>query len=102
MEKQQVYQQKKEEYQQKMEAQLKELTNKVAELAAKADTAQAELKVQYQEQIKVVRAKLDATQKRLQDLKKSSSEAWETFKGGTEKAWNELKDAVQGAASKFK
>lgn len=92
----------KEEYQAKMEAQLKEVTAKLAELAAKADQAQADAKVKYQEQIKQLRAKLGETQGQLQKIKASSGEAWLTLKDGTEKAWGELRGALDGALAKFR
>lgn len=92
----------KEEYQVKMEAQLKEVTAKLAELAAKADKAQADAKVKYQEQITQLRTKLNETQGRLQKIKASSGEAWLTLKDGTEKAWGELRGALDGALAKFR
>jgi hypothetical protein len=92
----------KEEYQAKMEGQLKEVTTKLAELMAKADKATASAKVQYQEQIKGLQAKLRETQGRLQQVKASSGEAWETLKEGTEKAWGELRAAVDNAISKLR
>jgi peptidoglycan hydrolase CwlO-like protein len=92
----------KEEYQAKMEAQLKDIAAKLAELLAKADKATAEAKVQYQEQIKHLRAKLQETQGRLQQLKASSGEAWVVLKDGTEKAWGELRGAMDNALAKFR
>ncbi len=92
----------KEEYQAKMEAQLKDVTAKLAELMAKADSAQASAKAQYQDQIKHLRAKLNETQGRLQQVKTSSGEAWITLKEGTEKAWGELRGALDNALAKFR
>jgi hypothetical protein len=92
----------KEEYQAKMEAQLKDVTATLAELMVKADTAQAAAKVQYQEQIKHLRAKLNETQGRLQQVKASSGEAWMSLKEGTEKAWGELRSALDNALAKFR
>ena len=92
----------KEEYQARMEGQLKEVTAKLAELMAKADKATADAKVQYQAQIKTLKEKLQETQGRLQQLKASSGEAWVTLKDGTEKAWGELRGAVDGALAKFR
>jgi hypothetical protein len=69
---------------------------------AKADKATADAKVQYQEQIKHLRAKLNETQGRLQQLKSSSGEAWVALKDGTEKAWGELRGAMDNALAKFR
>lgn len=92
----------KEEYQAKMEAQLKDVTAKLSELMAKADEATASAKTQYQDQIKLLRAKLQETHGRLQQLKSSSGEAWETLKDGTEKAWGELRGTLDNALAKFR
>jgi hypothetical protein len=92
----------KEEYQAKMEAQLKDVTAKLAVLMARADNAQASAKTQYQDQIKQLRAKLSETQGRLQQVKASSGEAWITLKEGTEKAWGELRGALDSALAKFR
>ena len=91
----------KEEYEVKMDAQLKDVIAKLAELMAKADSAQASAKAQYQDQIKHLRAKLNETQGRLKQVKDSSGEAWVTLKEGTEKAWGELRAAVDNALAKF-
>jgi hypothetical protein len=92
----------KEEYQAKMEAQLKDVTAKLAELMAKADKATADAKVQYEAQIKTVKAKLQETQGHLQKIKSSSGDAWVVLKDGTEKAWGELRGAVDNALSKLR
>jgi hypothetical protein len=92
----------KEEYQAKMEAQLKDVTAKLATLAAKADQAQADAKVKYQDEIRKLKSKFDETQGRLQKIKASSGEAWLTLKDGTEKAWGELRGALDGALAKLR
>jgi hypothetical protein len=92
----------KEEYQVKMDAQLKDVTAKLADLMAKADSAQTSAKAQYQDQIKHLRAKLNETQGRLQEIKASSGEAWMTLKDGTEKACGELRGALDNALAKFR
>ena len=91
----------KEEYQAKMEAQLKEVTAKLADLMAKADKASAEAKGDYQVHIKSLKAKLQETQGRLQQVKNSSGEAWVALKDGTEKAWGELRSTVDNVLAKF-
>jgi len=42
------------------------------------------------------------TQAKLEELKSASDEAWETIKGGVEKASVDLKSAIDGALSEFK
>lgn len=92
----------KEAYQEKMEAQLKEWSARLEQLRAKADLAQADAKIEYYNQIDGVRAKVDAAEAKLRELKAASSDAWETLTGGVEQAWADLKTAVEGAVSRFK
>lgn len=91
----------KEAYQDKLEAQLQEWTAKLDQLKAKADGAEAEAKIEYYKQIDGVRAKVAVAQEKLNELKTSSGEAWETLKCGVESVWTDLRTAVEGAVSKF-
>ncbi len=92
----------KEEYQAQMDAQLKEITGKLAELRVKADEASASAKTKYQEEIKALQGKLHEAQNRLQKLKASGGDAWETLRDGTEKAWGELRGAFDNALKKLR
>jgi uncharacterized coiled-coil DUF342 family protein len=92
----------KEAYHDKMEAQLREWSAKIDLLKAKADQAEAGVKIEYYKQIDGVRAKAEAARAKLNELKASSEGAWESLKGGVESAWTDLKTSVEGAISKFK
>lgn len=92
----------KEAYQEKLEAQLRIWNAKIEELKGKADKAEAEAKIRYQEQLQALRAKQEEAEKRLRELKAAGEGAWEDLKGGIEKVWDELRDAVEKAASRFK
>ena len=89
-------------YKAKIDVQLKELSGKIAELKAKADLAEAQVKVEYLKQIDSLRAKKEETQAKLEELKKAGDDAWETLKNGVEKAASELKDSINSAIAKFK
>ena len=89
-------------YQEKIEAQLKEASAKIAELAAKADKAQADAKLQYQEQINSLRTMRDELNRKLMRLNDSGEAAWEDVKKGLEDAWSDLKRAIDNAVSQFK
>ena len=89
-------------YKAKIDVQLKELSGKIAELKAKADLAEAQVKVEYLKQVDALRAKKEETQAKLEELKKAGDDAWETLKNGVEKAASELKDSINSAISKFK
>lgn len=93
---------KKETYQEKMAAQLKEWNAMLEELKAKAQRASAGAKIQYQEQIELLRAKYDAAQAKLQELRTAGESAWEHLTVGMENAWKELKSAWDTAVAKLK
>jgi uncharacterized coiled-coil DUF342 family protein len=91
-----------EEYIDQLAAQLKEWSAKIDELESRARTAKADVKTGYDNQIKQLKDKRDAAMQKLQELKGSSSEAWDILKAGAETSWAELKKAVTAATEKFK
>jgi len=93
---------KREEYIDKLAAQLKEWSAKVDELESKANAAKADMKTEYEKQIKQMKDKRDTAMQKLQELKGASTEAWDTLRAGSEVAWTELKNAVTAAKDKFK
>jgi predicted nucleic acid-binding Zn-ribbon protein len=91
-----------EEYIDKLSSQLKEWSAKIDELESKARAAKAEAKTGYEHQIGQLKDKRDAATKKLQELRGSSSDAWDALKVGAETAWTDLKNAVTAAKEKFK
>jgi uncharacterized coiled-coil DUF342 family protein len=91
----------KEAYQEKLEAQIKEWTAKLTELKAKADKAGADAKVQMYKQIDQLRAHKEAAQQKLNEIKASRADTWETLKAGSEKALDEMKKTWESLRSKF-
>lgn len=91
----------KEAYQEKIEAQLKEWSARLTELKAKADQATADAKLEMHKQIDDLRARKEAAQQKLNDLKATGSEKWENLKAGSEKAMEDLKDAWEKIKSRF-
>ncbi len=94
--------QKREEYIDKLAAQLKEWSVKIDELEARARSAKADMKTEYEKQIGQLKEKRDEATKKFQELKGSSGEAWDTLKSGAESAWTEMKNAITTAKEKFK
>lgn len=92
----------KEAYHEQLDAQLREWSAKLDQLKAKADGAEAAAKVEYYKQIESIKAKADVAQAKLKELNESSGEAWESLKGGVERAWTDFKTAIEEAAGKFK
>ena len=91
-----------EEYIDQLAAQLKEWSAKIDELESKARTAKADVKTNYENQIKQLKDKRDGAMHKLQELKGASAEAWDILKAGAETSWADLKKAVTAAADKFK
>ena len=91
----------KELYQQKMRAQLDEWKADVDKLRAKASGASADAKLQLNQQVKNLEAKINEAKAKLDELANASDEAWNTVKAGVESSWGSLKSAFKDAASKF-
>lgn len=91
-----------EEYINKLAAQLKEWSAKVDELESKANVAKADVKTEYERQIRQMKDKRDIAMQKLQELKGASTDAWDTLKAGSEAAWGDLKNAVTAAKERFK
>jgi len=91
-----------EAYKQKMAAQLKEWNAQINLLEAKVENAGADLRVKRAEELQQLRAKLHAASEKMQELEKSSGEAWTEVKETADKIWEDLKAGVAAAHSKFK
>lgn len=89
-------------YRQKFEAKLKELKAQIGVLEAKADQVKAESKLELKAQIQKLRQKRDSLDKKLDQLKHSSGDAWKDLKAGLESASEELKGALGKAMDQFK
>jgi hypothetical protein len=86
-------------YQKTMEEELTRLSAKIGELLGRAE---ATAKNEYDKQMKTLPEKLKVARAKLDELQKSSGEAWEDLRPGLEKAWAELKTSFEKAASRFK
>lgn len=86
----------KEAYKQKIEAEVELAQAKLAKLKAETKNAAADVRIEYENQIKELEQKIGATKTKLQELSEASEEAWENMKSGAENAWNTLSAAVKG------
>ena len=91
----------KQEYQDKMHAQIDEWSARIDLLKAKAKKADAEAKSRYLETVEELEEKKLAAKGKLREIEKAGDEAWEDLKAGFEASWNNLKDAVDSAMSRF-
>jgi len=91
-----------EHYQEQIESTLNEWGEEIEKIRKKADKLGADARGRYREQIEDLRAKQDTARKKLEDLKRTSGEAWEDLRNGAEAAIDELKKGVEGAVAKIK
>lgn len=92
----------KEPYRQKLQAQLDQWSAEIDKLKARADEADADIKLEYYEQIEDMKVKQQAATDKLADIMSASDDAWEDLKDGVESAWSSLDEAIEKAAGKFK
>jgi recombinational DNA repair ATPase RecF len=92
----------KEAYKQKKSAQLKEWGAQINLMEAKLENIGADMQVKRAEQIKALRAQQHAASEKMKELSKASGEAWEQVKETADKVWDDLKNGVADAHSKFK
>ncbi len=91
----------KEAYQEKLEAQLKEWSAKVKELQAKAEVAKADAKIELQKHLETLRAKHEAAQGKLKEIKEAGAAAWEKANPGVDKAMADLTSAWERIKKHF-
>lgn len=92
----------KEAYEQKLQAQLDEWGAEIDKLKAKADSAEADVQLEYYKQIEQLQSMKDTAVDKLIELKGAGDDAWEDLKAGIENAWDSLGSVLNSFASKFK
>ena len=91
-----------EAYIKKMKAKLDEWNADIAKIEAKAESAEADLKIKYNQKIDELKQQREKATTQLHELQNSGDEAWEDIKAGLDKAWDSLGNAVNSALSRFK
>ncbi|MBE0621548.1 MAG: DUF2934 domain-containing protein [Burkholderiales bacterium] len=92
----------KQAFQHKLETQLKDWEAKLEQLRAKAKEAKDDIRAEFEVQLEGLTAKQAVAQEKLQELRQHGEWAWEDVKGGADKAWKELREAIERAASRLK
>jgi hypothetical protein len=90
------------DYIDKMAARLREWDTEVEKLEAKAETAKADMKASYNQQINELRIKKEEAKLKLKKIQDAGEDAWEELKDGAEKSWNIFEDSIKNAWAKFK
>jgi chromosome segregation ATPase len=84
-----------------LEEKSKEGKKLIEELEARVAQAAPEDRPRYNQEIEALHAKLALVEKKIQELRASSGEAWGSLKEGGEKAWQDLKEGITQALSRF-
>lgn len=91
----------KEEFEHSLNQKLEELDEKVRELRLRASNLAESAKAEWNEKLATLDAKREATEAKLEEIRKSGAEAWQHLRDGAEKAWEELELAVKEAVKDF-
>jgi len=92
---------KKDPYVEKLQAKLDEWNAEIEKLQARARQAQADTRIEYEEQVAELKGKRDALKDKLREIRAASDEAWEEMKKGADEAFDRVKEAVERARRKF-
>jgi hypothetical protein len=94
--------QQKEEFQKKMEAELKDLSKLLDEYKQKAEAKKGEALTALQGKMEELKVRQKDAEERVNELKSSTSRAWDETKDKTEQAVGELKKAYEALGKLFK
>ena len=89
-------------YVKKMKTKLDEWNADIAKIEAKAEGAEANMKIKYNEKIAALKQQREEATSKLRELQNAGDDAWEDIKTGLESAWDSLGEAVGSVKSRFK
>lgn len=92
----------KDAYEQKLQAKLDEWQADLDKLKAKAKGAEADARIEYQEEIDRLESQRNEARQKLAELREASDDAWEDLKDGVERAWDSVSESFKSARSRFK
>ena len=90
-----------EEYVERMKKQIDEWNAKLADWQREVQKAQANVKVQYEAQIKALEIQRDEAVKRLHETRDASQAAWMEVSKGAENAWKSMQSSFEKAWGEF-
>jgi predicted nucleic acid-binding Zn-ribbon protein len=92
----------KDEYIEKLATELKSWSAEIDVLNTKLETAAADVKAKYHEEIAALKDKERVAEEKIKELQASTSDAWETVKETADTVWHDLKTGLAGMVDKFK
>jgi chaperonin cofactor prefoldin len=85
-----------------LDKKLKELETKLDEIKLQAHLGKADVKTEYSKQYEDLNRQRDKLRLKMDELKDSGGEAWDSLKDGLDGAYREMKTAVERAIKAFK
>jgi chromosome segregation ATPase len=92
---------KRDAYVEKLKGNIVKWNFEIDEFQAKADHAKADAQAELHKQIEEIKAKRQALEGKMADLKNAADEAWEDVKGGVDVARQILGQAIHSAKERF-
>ena len=93
---------KRDAFVQKVKGKIDEWNAEIDRLSARAEQAEAEARMEYENEIASLESYRDDARKKLDKLHKAGEGAWEDFKAGAEMAFEAMNEAMQSARQRFK
>ena len=90
-----------EEYVERMKKQLDDWNAKLGEWEGEVQKAQANVRTQYETQIKAMEKQRDEMVKRLNETREASQAAWMEVSKGAESAWKSMQSSYEKAWAEF-
>jgi len=92
---------KRDEYIEKLKAQLDVWNAEVTKWEAKAKSAQADVRTEYEKQLEVIRRQRSQAMERMRQVQAASGDAWLDLVRGADEAWSKMREAFEKARSHF-
>jgi hypothetical protein len=93
--------QAKEELERRLNSSLADMDSKIAKLHEKGLALKDEAKARWNEKMADLQAKQEAARKKVDELGKSTGEAWGRLEKGAQSAWDDLQKAFNDASKEF-
>lgn len=92
---------KRDDYVKKLKAQLDVWNAEVTKWEAKAKSAQADVRTEYEKQLEVIRRQRSQAMERMRQVQAASGDAWLDLVRGADEAWSKMREAFEKARSHF-
>ena len=93
--------QAKEDFERRLESGLADMDSEIAKLREKGLALKDEAKTRWNAKMADLKAKQEAARKMMDELGRSSGEAWGHLEKGAQSAWDDLQKAFQEASKEF-